>query len=65
MMLHTKYYGSRPCGFRQEDFFMFFPIYAYVKHVTPRWGHFLPQTHNLNKLGRGPLGDATYQMSML
>ena len=23
MMLHTKYQGSRPCGFRQEDFFMF------------------------------------------
>ena len=23
MMLHTKYQGSRPGGFRQEDFFMF------------------------------------------
>ena len=23
MMLHTKYQGSKPCGFRQEDFFMF------------------------------------------
>ena len=23
MMLHTKYQGSRPCGFRQEDFSMF------------------------------------------
>ena len=22
-MLHTKYQGSRPCGFRQEDFFTF------------------------------------------
>ena len=20
MMLHTKYQGSRPCGFQQEDF---------------------------------------------
>ena len=30
MMLHTKYQGSRPCGFRQEDFFMF----LHVKHVT-------------------------------
>ena len=35
MMLHTKYQGSRPCGFRQEDFFMFLPILVYVKHVTP------------------------------
>ena len=24
-------------------------------------GHFWPQADNLNKLGRGPLGDATYQ----
>ena len=23
MMLHTKYQGFRPCGFRQEDFFRF------------------------------------------
>ena len=23
MMLHTKYQDARPCGFRQEDFFMF------------------------------------------
>ena len=24
MMLHTKYLGFRPYGFRQEDFFMFY-----------------------------------------
>ena len=35
MILHTKNQGSRPCGFRQEDFFMLLPIKAYVKHVTP------------------------------
>ena len=40
MMLHTKYQGSRPCGFRQ-DFFMFLPIKAYVKPVTPQVGPFL------------------------
>ena len=28
MMLHTKYQSSRPCGFRQEDFFHIFPISA-------------------------------------
>ena len=33
MMLHTKYQGSRPCGFRREDFFKFLPIKAYVKPV--------------------------------
>ena len=41
VMLHTKYHGSRPYGFRQEDFFMFLPIKAYVKHVTPRVEPFL------------------------
>ena len=28
-------------------------------------GHFRPQGYNLNKLGRGLLGDATYQISKL
>ena len=37
---------------------MFFTIKAYVKHVTPGWGH-------LNKLGRGPPDDASYQISRL
>ena len=43
MMLHvhTKYQGSRPCGFRQEDFLMFSLYEAYVKHVTPGAGPFL------------------------
>ena len=41
VMLHTKYHGSRPNGFRQEDFFMFLPIQAYVKRVTPGVGPFL------------------------
>ena len=41
VMPHTKYQVSRPCGFRQEDFFMFFPILAYVILVTPGAGPFL------------------------
>ena len=28
-LLHTKFTGFRPCGFRQEDFFMFIPLLAY------------------------------------
>ena len=48
MMLHTKYEGSRPFGFRQEDFFMFSYL-AYINHVTPGAGHFWSQGLNLNK----------------
>ena len=44
---------------------MFLLILVYVKHVTPGVGHFWPHGHNLNKLGRGLLGDATYQISKL
>ena len=44
---------------------MLFPIQAYVKHATPGAGPFWPEGYNLNKLGRGPLGDATYQILKL
>ena len=53
-MPHTKYQVSRPYGLRQEDFFMFS-----LRKTSD------PQGHNLNKLGRGPLGDATYKQSRL
>ena len=47
-MLHTKFHGSMPSGFREEDCFMF-----------------ILYDNNLNKLGRGPLDDAEYQISRL
>ena len=28
-LLHSKYTSLRPCGFREEDCSMFFPLYAY------------------------------------
>ena len=47
-MLHTKYQGSRHCGFR-EDFFMF-SLYKPMQKLWPLGlAHFLPQLHNLNK----------------
>ena len=36
MMLHTKYQGSRPCGFRQEDFFHVSPYIIFCKAYDPR-----------------------------
>ena len=38
---------------------------GHVPGGTWGWGQFLPMEHNLNKLGRGPLGHATYQISRL
>ena len=32
-------------------------------YVTSREAHFWPKGHCLNKLGSGPIGDATYQIS--
>ena len=65
MKLHTKYQGSGPCGFRQEYFFHISPYISLCKTCDPGAGPFWPQGLNLNKLGRGPLGDATYQISRL
>ena len=42
MMLHTKYRGSRPCGFRQEEFIMFSLFYLSLGNACdPRAGPFL------------------------
>ena len=60
-MLHTKYQSSWPYGFREEDFLRFY----YEKLISPRAGPFWARGHNLNKLGKAPLGDATYQISKL
>ena len=37
MMLYTKYQGSRPCGFRQEDFSRF-PYISLCKICDPGGG---------------------------
>ena len=61
MMLNTKYQGPRRCGFRREDFFTFY-IYKPKRRAGP---FFWPQDYNLNTLGRGPLGDAKNQISIV
>ena len=50
MMLHNTYQGSM-----LRTFLYVFPIYAFVKHVTPWRAHFWPQGYNLNQRGRGLL----------
>ena len=60
-MLHTKYQGSRPYGFSQEGFHVF-PYISLYKACVLGHGYFWLQGDNSNKLCRGPLGDATYQI---
>ena len=46
--------------------FYVFNYKSLCKTCDPRgWGFFLHQGHNLNKLSRGLLDDATYQIAML
>ena len=44
-----------------KKMFFMFSLYKPIKNVNPGAGHFWPGGHNLNKLGKGLLGDATYQ----
>ena len=48
MMLHTKYQGSMPCGFRHEDFSMFLNI-SLCKTCDPQRVPIFAPRHNLNK----------------
>ena len=44
-MLHTKFESSGPCGFGEEDFFMFSNCNSIGAKDPWGWGHFLPQQH--------------------
>ena len=44
-LLHIKYESSWPCGFGEEDLFMFFQLLSLWELLTPPppfpgWGHF-------------------------
>ena len=61
-MLHTKFQASKPSGSEEEDFFkIFFYVFLWFKHRTlwPK-DHLGPRDLHLNKLGKRPLGNATY-----
>ena len=59
-MLHTKFQAPEPSNSGEEDFELYF---ISEPKTSPPQGHFGPQGHHLNKLGSGPLGNATYQIS--
>ena len=64
-MLYTKYQSSRLSSFREEEFWNFLSLFLCSNLWPPGQAQFWPQGHHMNKLGRDPLGDATYQISKL
>ena len=54
-----------PSSFRKNNFEIFIPC-SYVQNCDPLgWGKFWAKGHHMNKLGKGVLGNATYQISKL
>ena len=50
-LLHTKFAGFRPCGFSEEDIFIFFFHYkSMVDNDAPGHGQFGPQGHGWQDL---------------
>ena len=66
MMLHTKYQDALCLMVsKQEDIFMF-SLYGPIKTCDPqRKGSIWSKGDYLNKLGKGQLDDATYEISRL
>ena len=63
-MLHLKYQGSKPRAMVSDK--KIFSCFPYIRGGGGfGGGPFWPKGHNLSKLGRDPLGDAAYQISML
>ena len=60
-MLHNKFQVPETSSSGEEDFEVYF-IFEPKTPPSPQ-GHFGPQGHHSIKLGRGPLGNATYQIS--
>ena len=44
-----------------KKIFSYFPYKSLCKTYDPWAAHFLPQGHNLNKLGKGSRDDASYK----
>ena len=64
-MLNTKYQSSNPSSFREEKFWSWFSLFLCSNLWPLGWGQFWPHDHHMNKLGRGPQGDAKNQISKL
>ena len=65
-MLHTEFQASEPSGSEEGDFLIFFFIYFYDLNLGP-WvqDHLRPSDLRFINLDKGPLGNATYQISSI
>ena len=62
-MLHTKFQALKPSGSEEEDF-EYISMHFYGLNLGPlARGHLGPWDLGLNKLGKGPPCNATYQIS--
>ena len=65
-MLHTKFQASEPSGSEEEGFWIYFYAFLWFQPGTSWPGAILnPGIFVLNKLGKGPLGNAIYQISSI
>ena len=62
---YTPYIKALGLVVSDKKIFSCFPYISLCKTYDPRGMPFLPHRHNLNKLARCPLSDATYQISRL
>ena len=65
-MLHTEFQASEPSGSEEEDFLIFFShismIWTYDHQVQDHLG---PSDLHFITFDKGPLGNATYQISSI
>ena len=64
-MPHNKYQISTPSSFREKKKLKMGFFVPMFQLVTPRVGPVMTPGHHMNRLGRGPQGDAMYQISKL
>ena len=62
MMLHTKYKSPVPCGFGEEDLFMFSHNKPMTDNHAPGAWPISTQGHGWQDLQRGPLDDAAHKI---
>ena len=64
-ILQTKNQKSILSSFRDEEIWSWSSLFLCSNLGPPGWGQFWPQGNHMSKIGKGPQGDAKYQISKL